>query len=95
MGRTKLTIVCTSLLLALTGCADCFTTRPAPPIKRRVSVAVPKPGLSIVERAKGEQDSRCGQRHMERALGTLKETTGEKHDRDDRCSELHRHDYVR
>jgi hypothetical protein len=95
MGRRKLTIVCTSVLLALAGCADCFKIRPAPPIKRRVSAAVPTPELSIVERAKADQDSRCGQRHMERAQGTLKETSDEKYDRDDRCSELHRHDYVR
>jgi hypothetical protein len=96
MLRTNAAIVCTCLLLALGGCADCFTTRPAPSIKRHTAAAVPpKPDLSIVERAKSAQDSRCGQRHVDRGQGTLKETEEQKGDRDDRCSELHRNDYVR
>jgi hypothetical protein len=100
MRRANATGACVVLLIGLTGCADCFLPRPpppAPPVRRHVAApaASPKPEVSIVERAKADQDGRCGQRHVDRAEGTLKETTEEKHDRDDRCSELHRHDYVR
>jgi hypothetical protein len=94
------TIACALLVVTLAACADCFATRPVPSIKRQAAVAAPParaaaPQPSIVERAKTEQANRCGQRHIERASGTLNETADEKRDRDDQCVELHRHDYVK
>jgi hypothetical protein len=51
--------------------------------------------LSVEERARREQDGRCGQRHVDRAKAVLKETREQKQDRDDQCVELHRNDYVK
>jgi hypothetical protein len=53
---------------------------------------VPQP--SVVERAKAEQASQCGQRHVDHRKDTLKESEELKRDRDARCAELHRYDYV-
>jgi hypothetical protein len=54
--------------------------------------AVPQP--SVVERAKAEQASQCGQRHVDHRKDTLRESEELKRDRDARCAELHRYDYV-
>jgi hypothetical protein len=53
---------------------------------------VPQP--SVVGRAKAEQASQCGQRHVDHRKDTLKESEELKRDRDARCAELHRYDYV-
>lgn len=51
--------------------------------------------INVIERAKAEQQARCGQRHVEYVNGTLSETAEEKKLADTVCVELHKYDYVR
>jgi hypothetical protein len=64
----------------------------------KAETAKPEPAKadsSVVDKAKAEQAARCGQRHMDHAGGTLKETENEKQLADAICVELHKYDYVR
>ena len=85
--------------LAVAGCAECFAPAraptPAPLARRQAAVPPAAPTLSVVDRARAEQDRHCGQRHVESEQGVLKETAEEKLDRDARCVELRKRDYIR
>jgi hypothetical protein len=67
---------------------------PAAPQPSVVAQPSAAPQPSIVERAKAEQASQCGQRHVDHRKDTLRESEELKRDRDERCAELHRYDYV-
>jgi hypothetical protein len=64
----------------------------------KAETAKPEPAkadTSVIDKAKAEQAARCGQRHVDHAGGTLKETENEKQLADAICVELHKYDYVR
>ena len=90
MGKRRAAALCACVMMAIAGCAR--TERPYSVRSLKDPVATQEP--SVVERAKAEQASQCGQRHVDHGKGTLKETTESKHDRDERCAELHRRDYL-
>jgi hypothetical protein len=107
MRAAAAAIALASMAVLLPGCAD---RRAVPPHRhlsikddvpktepRRESQSAPKrePELSVEERARAEQSSRCGQRHVDYRAGKLNETVDQKRARDEICAELHRYDHLR
>jgi hypothetical protein len=85
------------VIVAIAGCAR--DERPYPARSLKDPVVAPQPNVvapqpNVVERAKAEQANHCGQRHVDRSKDALNETEELKRERDERCTELHRHDYV-
>jgi hypothetical protein len=108
MGKMRGAALCACAIVAVAGCAR--TEPPYPVRSLKDTAAAPRPSVvaqppvvpqpsavaqpSVVERAKAEQASQCGQRHVDHRKDTLRESEELKHDRDARCAELHRYDYV-
>ena len=108
MGKMRGAALCACAIVAVAGCARTEAPHSARSLKDTAAVpqpsavlqpsAVPQPSVvplpSVVERAKAEQASQCGQRHVDHRKDTLRESEDLKRDRDARCAELHRYDYV-
>ena len=90
MSKMRAAGLCACVIVALAGCAR--GERPYPARSLKDPVVAPQP--NVVERARAEQASHCGQRHVDRSRDALNETEELKRERDERCTELHRHDYV-
>jgi hypothetical protein len=91
MGKMRAAGLCACVIAAIAGCVRSETPHPMRSLKDPLP-APPQP--SVVERARAEQADHCGQRHVDRGKGTLEETEDLKRERDARCTELHRRDYV-
>ena len=90
MGKMRAVGLCACVIVVLVGCVR--GERPSSARSLKDPVVAPQP--NVVERARAEQASHCGDRHVDRSRGALKETEELKRERDERCTELHRHDYV-
>lgn len=84
MRATLAAVVCAVALVG--GCADYDTPRRTASVRQ----SAPKPAMSETERARAAQAKQCAQRHVDRANGTLYETTEEKRDRDEICGAFYR-----
>jgi hypothetical protein len=101
MGRALAVAVCAASAALLGGCMDQLRSVGAGSLKDdapRAALAAPErvkaSEFSVIDRAKAEQAARCGQRHVDYAKGTLRETDEQKRVADAACSELHKYDYV-
>jgi hypothetical protein len=96
MGKMRGAVLCACAIVAVAGCARTEPPYAARSLKDTAAARQPSaaPQPSIVERAKAEQASQCGERHVDHRKDTLRESEELKRDRDERCAELHRYDYV-
>jgi hypothetical protein len=86
MWKVMAAILWASALAALTSCADYDAPRRTASVRQ----SAPKPAMSETEKARAAQAKQCAQRHVDRANGTLYETTEEKRDRDEICGAYYR-----